>query len=202
MLGVLGRMVAASVLVLFTLSGTLAQERMRVRGTIVKVDGDMLDIKSREGNDLKVKLAPNAGVATVVKSSLGDIKPGSYIGVAALPQADGSQRAISVHIFAESMRGVAEGFQPWDLQPQSTMTNATVESTVSSVDGQNVMLKYKDGEKKITIPPSLQIVSLVPGTMADVKAGAGVFIGAAVKQPDGTLQAQRITVGKDVPPPM
>jgi hypothetical protein len=179
-----------------------AQETVRVRGKIERIDGDVYVIRSREGAELKVKLAPGGGVSVTTKAALADIKPGSYIGVSGLPQPDGSQRAISVHIFHESMRGLAEGHGPWDLVPLSTMTNATVESTVASVDGHTVVLKYKDGEKKIVIPPSLGIVSYVPGEMSDLKAGAAVFIGAATKQPDGTLLARRIGVGRDVPPPM
>jgi hypothetical protein len=179
-----------------------AQETVRVRGKIERIDGDVYVIKSREGQELKVKLAPGGGVAATVKASLADIKPGSYIGVSGLPQPDGSQKAISVHIFHESMRGVAEGHTPWDLVPSSTMTNATVDSATPSVDGQVLTLKYKDGEKKIVIPADLGIVSYVPGEMSELKPGASVFIGAAVKQPDGTLLARRIGVGRDVAPPM
>jgi hypothetical protein len=179
-----------------------AQDTVRVRGTIEKVDGDLLLIKSRDGSELKVQLAPGAGISAIVKATMADIKPGSYIGVAALSQPDGSARAISVHIFPEAMRGFAEGHLPWDLQPQSTMTNATVESVVSAVNGNTVTLKYKDGEQKIVIPSDLQIVAFAPGEAADVKAGSGIFIGAAAKQPDGTLQAKRIAVGRGVAPPM
>jgi len=179
-----------------------AQDTVRVRGTIEKVDGDMLHIKSREGSDLQVKLAPNPGVSATIKATMADIKPNSYIGVGALAQPDGSLRAISVHIFAESMRGFAEGHRPWDLQPKSNMTNANVESIVAGVNGQVVTLKYKDGEQKITIPAELQIAAYVPGEVADIKPGAGVFIGAASKQPDGTLLTQRITVGRDMRPPL
>ena len=188
--------------VVLATSAGLAQETMRVRGKIERIDGEVYVIRSREGQELKVKLAPGGGVSVTTKASLADIKPGSYIGVSGLPQPDGSQRAISVHIFHESMRGLAEGHGPWDLVPQSTMTNATVESTVASVDGQTIMLKYKDGEKKIVVPPSLGIVSYAPGEASDLKAGASVFIGSAAKQPDGSLLARRIGVGRDVAPPM
>jgi hypothetical protein len=179
-----------------------AQDTVRVRGKIERIEGDVYVIKSREGQELKVRLAPGGGVAATVKASLDDIKPGSYIGVSGLPQPDGSQRAVSVHIFHESMRGVAEGHGPWDLLPQSTMTNATVDSTVASVDGQVVMLKYKGGEKKIIIPPNLSVASYVPGEVSELKAGAAVFIGAAARQPDGTFVARRIGVGRTVDPPM
>jgi hypothetical protein len=173
-----------------------------LRGTIEQAQGDLLLIKTREGDEVKLKLAANPGIAAVTKASMADIKSGSYIGVGALPQPDGSLVAISVHIFSEAMRGVAEGHRPWDLRPNSSMTNATVENVVTGVNGQTVTLKYKDGEQKIVIPPDMQIVAYVPGEVADLKAGARVFVGAATKQPDGTLQTQRITVGRDANPPM
>jgi hypothetical protein len=180
----------------------LAQDTVRLRGAIEQVEGDLLLIKTREGNDVKLKLAANPGIAAVTKASMADIKSGSYIGVGAMPQPDGSLLAISVHIFSEAMRGVAEGHRPWDLRPNSSMTNATVENVVTGVNGQTVTLKYKEGEQKIVIPPDMQIVAYVPGEVADLKAGARVFVGAAAKQPDGTLQTQRITVSRDAHPPM
>jgi hypothetical protein len=201
-----GRALAAAGLFLLGLSGLaapgFAQDSVRLRGTIEQVEGDLLLIKTREGNEVKLKLAANPGIAAVTKASMADIKSGSYIGIGAMPQPDGSLLAISVHIFSEAMRGLAEGHRPWDLRPNSTMTNATVESVVTGVNGQTVSLKYKDGEQKIVIPPDLQIVAYVPGEVADLKAGARVFVGAAAKQPDGTLQTQRITVGRDANPPM
>jgi hypothetical protein len=187
---------------LVTFAPALAQETVRVRGTIEQVQGDLLVVKTREGSEVKLKLAANPGISAVTKASMADIKTGSYIGVGALSQSDGSLRAISVHIFAEAMRGLAEGHRPWDLQPQSTMTNATVESIVTGVSGQTVSLKHKDGEQKIVIPSDLQIVALVPGEVTDLKPGARVFVGAAAKQPDGTLQTQRIIVGRDANPPL
>jgi hypothetical protein len=201
-----GRALAAAGLFLLGLSGLavpgFAQDTVRLRGTIEQVEGDLLLIKTREGNEVKLKLAANPGIAAVTKATMADIKSGSYIGVGAMPQPDGSLLAISVHIFSEAMRGLAEGHRPWDLRPNSTMTNATVESVVTGVNGQTVSLRYKDGEQKIVIPPDLQIVAYVPGEVADLKAGARVFVGAAAKQPDGTLQTQRITVGRDANPPM
>jgi hypothetical protein len=201
-----GRALAAAGLFLLGLSGLavpgFAQDNVRLRGTIEQVEGDQLLIKTREGSDVKLKLAANPGIAAVTKASMADIKSGAYIGVGAMPQPDGSLLAISVHIFSEAMRGVAEGHRPWDLRPNSSMTNATVENVVTGVNGQTVTLKYKEGEQKIVIPPDLQIVAYVPGEVADLKAGARVFVGAAAKQPDGTLQTQRITVGRDANPPM
>jgi hypothetical protein len=187
---------------LVALPAAWAQDTVRVRGKIERIDGDVYVIKSRDGAELKVRLAPGGGVAATTKASLADITPGAYIGVSGLPQADGSQRAASVHIFHESMRGVAEGHGPWDLLPQSTMTNATVANSVAGVNGQEILLKYKDGEKKIVIPPGLAIAAYVPGEVSELKPGAAVFIGAAVRQPDGTLLARRIGVGRDIDPPM
>ena len=159
-------------------------------------------VKARDGAELKVALADNPQIAGVVKASLSDIKQGSFVGVTAMPQADGSQRALEVHIFPEAMRGTGEGHYPWDLRPQSTMTNANVEQVVTAVDGQTLTLKYKDGEKKIFVPANAPIVVYVKGDKSDLKPGAKVFI-AAIKQPDGTLQARAWRVGRDgVTPPM
>ena len=175
---------------------------VRVRGTIDRVEGDVYIVKARGGGELKVKLAANATVVALIKASLADIKQGSYVGVAGLPQADGSQKALEVHIFPESMRGVGDGHRGWDLQPSSTMTNGNVEQTAASSDGQVLTLKYKDGEKKIVVPPDTPIVVYVPGDKDELKAGAAIFISAATKQPDGTLQAPRVNVGRGVAPPM
>lgn len=141
---------AAACLVL-ALTGAVAwaQDVVRVRGTISSVNGDTIEVNSREGTALKIKIAPNPSVSAIIQASLSDIKAGSYIGIAGTPQPDGSQRALEVHIFPESMRGLAEGFRPWDLLPQSTMTNATVESIVAAVDGHKVVLKYKGGDQTI-----------------------------------------------------
>jgi hypothetical protein len=176
---------------------------VRVRGTVERMDGDNYIVKARDGAELKVKLAANATVVALVKASLADIKAGSYVGIAGMPQADGSQRALEVHIFPEPMRGTGDGHRPWDLQPSSTMTNGNVEQSVAGSDGQTLTLKYKDGEKKIVVPANTPIVSYVPGDKSELKPGAKIFIAAAAKQPDGTLQAPRVNVGRDgVTPPM
>ena len=145
---------------------------MRIRGTIEAVDGSMLSIKSREGTDMKVKMTDNVAVFAVVKTELSEIKEGSYIGVTAMPEPDGVQKAVAVHIFPENQRGAAEGFRPWDQRPNSTMTNATVAQTVKGTDGQNILVKYKDGEKKVLVPPGTPIVTFVAGDKSEVKAGA------------------------------
>jgi hypothetical protein len=119
-----------------------------------------------------------------------------------MPNPDGSQRALEVHIFPEAMRGTGDGHRPWDLQPSSTMTNGNVEQTVAGNDGQTLTLKYKDGEKKIIVPASTPIVSYLPGDKNELTPGARIFIAAATKQPDGTLQTPRVNVGRGVAPPM
>ena len=192
---------AASLGLVFMGGVVFAQETVRVRGTIEGLDGSIYIVKARDGSNLKLTLAANAGVAASVKSALSDIKQGSYIGVAALPQPDGSQRALEVHIFHESMRGTGEGHRPWDLQPKSTMTNATVDQIVSAADEHTLTLKYKDGEKRIVVPKETVVVTYLPGSVAELVPGAVIFVPAASRQADGTLQAQRVMVGRGVPPP-
>jgi outer membrane lipoprotein SlyB len=175
---------------------------VRIRGQIEKVDGNVLTVKERNGSTLNVRLADNVRYMAFVPATLADINPNSYIGVTAMPQPDGSQKAIAIHIFMESQRGTGEGFRPWDKTPGSTMTNAAVDSTVSSVDGQVLTVKYKDGEKKVIVPPNTPIVSYTPGTKDEVKPGAQIMITAAQKEPDGSLVAPQINVGRGVTPPM
>jgi len=184
-------------------SGALAQDTVRVRGTIERVDGPVYVIKARDGIEVKVTLADNALVVAIVKASLSDIKPGMFVGVTGMPQVDGSQKAVEVHIFPESMRGTGEGHYAWDLRPQSTMTNANVEQAVTGVDGQTLTVKYKDGEKKITVAPDVPVVTYMPGDRAELQPGAKIFVAAARKQPDGTVQAPRINYGRNgLTPPM
>jgi len=172
--------VGALAMMLSGVATAVAQDAVRIRGTIERIDGSTY----------------------VVKASLSDIKQGSFVGITGMPRPDGSQSALEVHIFPESMRGTGEGHYPWDLRPQSTMTNANVENVVTAVDGPTLTLKYKDGEKKIFVPADAPIVSYVPGGKADLKAGAKVFVVAA-KQADGTLQGRAWRVGRDgITPPM
>jgi hypothetical protein len=176
---------------------------VRIRGTIEAVDGSLLTIKSREGDEMKVRMTDNVAVWGVAKTELSEIKPGSYIGVSAMPEPDGTQKALAVHIFPESQRGAAEGFRPWDLRPNSTMTNATVAETVKGTDGQNILVKYKDGEKKVVVPPGTPIVTFVAGDKSEVKPGAKIIIFGATKKDDGVLEANRVKVGRDgIMPPM
>ena len=186
-------------------STALAQQppTVRIRGTIEAVDGPMLSIKSRDGTDMKVRVTDNVAVFGVAKTSLSEIKEGSYIGVTAMPEPDGTQKAIAVHIFPENQRGAAEGFRPWDLRPNSTMTNATVAETVAGTDGQKILVKYKDGEKQVVVPPETPIVTFVAGDKSELKPGAKIIIFGAAKKEDGTLEAARVNVGRDgITPPM
>jgi Cu/Ag efflux protein CusF len=176
---------------------------VRIRGTIESVDGNTLGIKTREGTDVKVRMTDNVAVFAVVKTSLSEIKDGSYIGVTGLPEPDGTQKAIAVHIFPENQRGAAEGFRPWDARANSTMTNATVAQTVKGTDGQNITVKYKDGEKKVVVPPDTPIVTFVASDKSEIKPGAKLIIFGAAKKEDGTLEANRVNVGRDgITPPM
>jgi hypothetical protein len=169
---------------------------MRIRGTIERVDNSIYVIKARDGADLKVTLADKPQIAGLVKAALSEVKQNQFVGVTAMPQPDGSLKAIEVHIFPEAMRGTGEGHYPWDLRPQSTMTNANVEQIGAVVNGRTLTLKYKDGEKTIFVPDDATIVSYRLGDKSDLKPGAKVFIVAA-KQPDGTLEGRAWRVGLD-----
>jgi hypothetical protein len=196
----------AGAALLLTASAAWAQQAppLRVRGTIEKVDGNTLTVKTRQGETATVKLADNVRVAAMLKATLADIKPGNYIGVTAMPQPDGSQKAIGIHIFMEAQRAVVQArHSPWDREPGSTMTNANVETTVASAAGQVIMVKYPDGEKKVIVPPNTNIVAMAPGSKDDLKPGAAFIIMAAQKQPDGSLTAPAINVGRGgATPPM
>jgi len=193
----LGLMLAAST------SFAQQPQTVRVRGTVEAADGPMITVKSRDGQSYKIKLTDNAVVRGIVKAPLSDIKANSFIGVTGMPQADGSQKAMEIHIFPEAMRGTGEGHRPWDLVPSSTMTNATVAQMVKGVSGDEITLKYKDGEKKIVVAPDVVIVTYVPGDRSELKPGAKIFIAAANKKDDGTLEASAVSVGRDgVAPPM
>jgi hypothetical protein len=174
---------------------------LRVRGIVERLDGTTLVVKSREGGTVPIRLTDTWGVSGIVKASLTDIKQGTYIGTAAMPQRDGSLRALEVLIFPDTMRGAGEGHSAWDLLPDSTMTNATVAEVVEAVDGRMLTLTYKGEQKTIVVPPDVPIVTLAPAQKADVAAGAPVFI-SAQRQADGTLTANRITVGLGIAPPM
>jgi len=200
--------VAVSLLVATSIS--YAQQKLvRIRGTIEKIDGQNLEVKSREGNNLKVVMAENVRLTAMVRASLADLATDTYIGVTAMPQADGSQKAIAIHIFQPAQRGTGEGFGPWDLQPGSTMTNAAIASTVAGADGQVVTVRYKEksgsgtGEQRVIVTPQTIIVRYVPGVRNELKAGVRVMLNNAKPLPDGTVEAPTVSYGRDgVVPPM
>jgi hypothetical protein len=196
------RHVLAAALCCCLAAPALAQDAVpfRIRGTIDAVEAHSLQVTSRTGDKMKVALAPDLGVTAIVATKIADIQPNSYIGTAALPQSDGTLKALEVQVFPENMRGVGEGHRPWDVQPESTMTNGTVGDVVGT-SGRTLTLRYKGGEKKVFVPENVPIITYMPGTPAMLVAGAHVII-TAVKKPDGSVVATRIGVGKDglVPP--
>jgi hypothetical protein len=174
----------------------------RVRGTVEGVDGDELAVKSRGGEDVKLHMTGDTQVVGITRIALADIKVGSFIGTTTVPGPDGSQNALEVHVFPESMRGTGEGSRPYDLRPNSTMTNATVTETVEGNDGQTLMVKHKDGEKKVVVSPDTPVVTYVPADKSELKPGARV-IAFIKKLPDGSLETNRVSVGRDgLTPPM
>jgi hypothetical protein len=186
-----------------SLSLPASAQASRIRGEITSVDGLNLTVKTRAGTDVVVHLVNGANVATVVKAAMSDIKPDSFVGAAAMPQPDGTLKALEIHIFPPAMRGTGEGSRDFDLQPGSTMTNATVAYEVAATDGQKLTLKYKDGEKTVIVTPGTPVVAMDGGSIADIKAGAGVVVFASGKNADGSVDARALVVGKDgTKPPM
>ena len=187
---------AVAVLAAVGISSASAQQTVRIRGTVEKVDGNTVVVKPASGPDVTLTLTANAAIVGVVKASLADIKPGSFVGSAAMPQADGSQKALEVHIFAESQRGTGEGHRPYTV-PNSTMTNGTVGDMVTATDGGTLVVKYKEGEKKIVVPPDVPIVRYEVGDRSELKPGVHVTALNAVKKQDGSIEAPRLNVGRD-----
>lgn len=201
------RVLAVSALVLSS-SYAFAQQSpvsstTRVRGTVESLNGEKLLVKSRDGADVILHLPQNAGVAGVAKMSLSDVKVGSYIGVTSVPDSGGNQKAVEVHVFPEAMRGTGDGDRPWDLKPNSSMTNGAVDDrTVAANDGHTLTVKYKGGERKVLVTPDTTVVTYVPAMRSDITAGTPVFA-IATKKPDGTLDVARLSIGRDgVAPPM
>jgi hypothetical protein len=191
------RVVAGAVLLASVgIASAQAPQTVRVRGAIEKVDGNTVVVKAADGADVTLTLTANAQIVGVVKASLADIKPGSFVGSAAMPQADGSQKALEVHIFAESQRGTGEGHRPYTT-PGSTMTNGTVGDMVTAADGQSLTVKYKDGEKKIVVPPGVPIVRYEIGDRSELKPGVHITALNAVRKADGAIEAPRLNVGRD-----
>lgn len=192
-------MVAAST---FAAVGQRAPVPTRVRGTIESVEGDTMQVKSRTGEEVKLHIASDARIADIIKISLADIKVGSFVGVTTVPGPDGGNNAVEVHVFPESMRGTGEGSRPYDLKPNSSMTNATVSESVVGNDGHTLVVKYKDGEKKVFVSDMTPVVTFMPGDKSELKPGAKVI--AVMKQlPDGSLETDRVSVGREgLTPPM
>jgi hypothetical protein len=197
-------LIAVAIVGLSTLYAAAQQAPVptRVRGTIEKVDGDLLSVKSRSGEDVKLHVASDLRVSGIAKIALSDIKVGSFVGATTVPGPDGGQNAVEVHVFPESMRGTGEGSRPWDLRPNSSMTNATVAESVVGNDGHTLLVKYKEGEKKVFVSSQTPVVTYVPGEKSDLKAGAKII--AFVKAlPDGSFETSRVSVGRDgLTPPM
>jgi hypothetical protein len=198
-----GAIALAAFLGVAVLTPAQAAETVRVRGTIVGLDGSTLTVKTREGPNAMLMLKPGWKMAGVAKASVEDIKPGDFVGIASLPTAAGGDGAVEVLVFPPAMKGTGEGSYPWDLKPKSTMTNATVTNTVKGVEGRTLDLSYNGGgEKKISIPDGVPIVTFGPASEADLKPGATVFV-PAQRGDDGALAAGFVVVGTNgIDPPM
>jgi len=184
------------------LAGTAA-DSIGVRGTVARLDGSTLTIDTREGKPADVKLADGWKISGIDKASIGDIKVGDFVGVASAPTADGSDGALEVLIFPAAMKGAGEGSRPWDLTPNSSMTNGTVADQVTGVDGPTLTVTYNNGqEKKFAIPAGTPVVTIATAVPEDLKPGAAIFL-RAERAPDGNLTSSRVVVGNHgVAPPM
>ena len=173
----------------------------RIRGDVTAIDGLKLSVATRTGENVMIDLDDKYVVTAVIPIDIAVIKSGTYVGTASMPQPDGGQRALEVLVFPESARGSGEGHYPWDLQPGSMMTNATVAQIVDIDQARRMTLKYKDGEQTVVVPAGTPIVTLEPGERAMLVRGAHVIV-SATPRPDGSLTAARVTVGKNglVPP--
>ncbi len=197
-------LVVAAVGAVFAVTAASAQQPgTRIRGEVVKAEGDTFVLKTREGATLNVKLDEKVRVSALVKATLSDIKQDSFIGIAGMPQADGSIAAFSVHMFLPAQRGVVpDRHGPWDAKPGSTMTNAYVESMVTGKDGETLTVKYKDGEKKVVVSPQTVIAAAAPASKDEIKPGTQVILFGWDKQPDGSVLAKVMYVGRGIAPAM
>jgi hypothetical protein len=190
-------LVAASLALICAAFSASAQETVRIRGAIERIEGPVYVVKNRDGAELKLTVTENPLFVAISPSTIADIKQGMFVGSAGTMQPDGIQKAIEVHIFPESMRGTGEGHYDWDLKRGTKMTNANVEQTVAGVEGQMLPVKYKDGEKKLLVTPETVVVTYVMGNKDELKPGTKIFVAAAKKQADGTVQTPRITYGRN-----
>jgi hypothetical protein len=186
-----------SVILLSAMHPASAEDTVRVRGTVERIEGPVFVVKTRDGSDVRLTVTDNPLFVAIVPAKISDIKPGMFVGSAGMMQEDGTQKAIEVHIFPEAMRGTGEGHYDWDLLPKSKMTNGNVEQAVTGVDGPVLSVKYKEGEKKLVVTPQTVVVTYEMGKREEIQPGSKIFVGAAKKQPDGTLQTPRITYGRN-----
>lgn len=199
------RAAAGAVLVLAfaALAAAETAPTVRIRGEIAAIEAGRLSVKDRDGRALTVTLAANLRVTELRKAELSEIAAGKYIGVTAFPAKDGALRAVAIHIFPDAARGTGEGHRPWDLAPETTMTNATVDGVVAAGNGSTIKVRYKDGEKTVIVTPETAIVAMGPGKPEMLKPGAKILIFGATRAADGSLSAQSVVVGRDgLAPPM
>jgi len=195
--------ILVAAIALLGLSSIAEAQVVRLRGVIESVNGDMLTVHTREGETAIVRLKQGAPIGAIVKAELTDIKPGLFVGAAALPGPEGALKALEVHIFPESMRGSGEGFRPFDLTPGSSMTNGNISAVVDGVDGPRLTVSYKGGEQTILVQRNTPIVAMTTGAREDLNSGAGVIVFATGQGADGVYEAARVIVGRDgVKPPM
>ena len=192
------RVLAAVGLALFSFAlPASAQDTMRIRGIVERIEGPVFFVKTRDGSEVRLTVTESPLFVVIVPGKMSDIKPGMFVGSAGMMQEDGGQKAIEVHIFPESMRGTGEGHYDWDLLPKSKMTNGNVEHAVTGVDGPVLSVKYKDGEKKLVVTPQTVVVTYEMGRRDEILPGTKIFVAAAKKQADGTFQTPRITYGRN-----
>lgn len=198
MIGTSLRALAAASLALCLACPAFAQDSVRVRGTVERIEGPVYIVKTRDGSEVKLVTTEDKPLfVAIVPATMKDIKQGMYVGSAGTMQEDGTQKAIEVHIFPEQMRGTGDGHYDWDLLPKSKMTNGSVEQAVTGVDGPVLSVKYKDGEKKLVVTPQTVVVTYEFGKREEVQPGTKIFVAAAKKQADGTLLTPRITYGRN-----
>ncbi|WP_027796031.1 hypothetical protein [Paraburkholderia acidipaludis] len=201
------RLKLAASLTALTLAGTAfaqssADKPERIRGEIVSLSGDTLKVHRHSGDTITIEVKASAGLNAVKAIQLSDIKPGSYVGAAAMPGPDGKLTAKEVLVFPEAARGTGEGHYAWDFGANSTMTNANVDTVVQGTNGRDLKLSYQGGSNTVTVPPGAPVVTLIPATRAELTAGKKVFV-VATPEKDGTYEGQLVVVEKDgVAPPM
>jgi hypothetical protein len=188
---------------LFLATAAYAQQQGRIRGQVDKVDGATYVLKARDGTMLNVQLADDARLSALEKASIADIKNDTFIGIAGMPKSDDSIEAFSIHIFLPAQRGVVpDRHGPWDARPNSTMTNAYVTGMTKEKDGETLTVKYKDGEKKVIVTPQTVIAAAAPAKKEEIKAGTPIIIFGWDKQPDGSVVAKSLYIGRNVTPAM